>query len=483
MMGRVTYARAVFDRRELLRALGIAGASTIVAACGGASRVKRQKPQIRDEVRTWLRDAVAKLAAVYPGVHVLAVSRRRTTAGIDIIGTGISRARRDGVVLAVRDRDGQWREHVTSELTAAGVTAAVRALVGPQRRAARVTFPNPPPPPVVPPIPDDVALEKRVRAIVAADTSINSRIVYAAALIDIDDATVWSISPRHDREQRLVRVRKRAIRAAWAGSRPVVAEAERGWIGGVDDFELGEKAQNATAAALLLTTPGTFDDREADVVLDPSVTANLIDAGARAILTTSAARRPEVTRRIASTSLAAPIVTLVDDPTVPNAYGGFAFDDEGQPAQAQTLVEEGRVVGVLGDGGKGRGRRPGHVGPIEAASSHLRQAAGTVDWRTLRGDGFLLEGAQHAVFDATTDRVVISAARARVLEKGVDTGRVFADVELVGSLSSLLTGVTGVAKETEVVSYRDEIDGEPRWRSVEAPYMRTRGMVRMRRRA
>ena len=106
MTGRVTYARCVFDRRELLRALGVAGASTIVAACGGRSRVVRQKPQIRDEVRTWLRDAVAKLAAVYPGVHVLAVSRRRTTAGIDIVGTGITRGRRDGVVLAVRDRDG-----------------------------------------------------------------------------------------------------------------------------------------------------------------------------------------------------------------------------------------------------------------------------------------------------------------------------------------------------------------------------------------
>lgn len=471
----------MLDRRELLHALGIAGASSIVAACAGRSRTVRARPQVRDDVRTWLREAVAKLAAVYPGVHALAVSRRRTTAGIDIIGTGITRARRDGIVLAVRDRDGQWREHVTSELTSAGVAASVRALAGRDPRPGRVTFPSPPPAPDAPAIPDDVLLEKRVRAIAQADPSINSRIVYAAALIDIDDATVWSISPHHDREQRLVRVRKRAIRAAWAGTRPIVAEAERGWIGGVDDHELGAKAQAATAAALLLTTPGTFDDREVDVVLDPSVTANLIDVAARAMLTTSAARRPEVKRRLVlNARLAAPFVTLVDDPTVPNAYGGFAFDDEGQPAQAQTLIEEGRVIGVLGDG---RGRRPGHVGPIEATPSHLRIAAGTDSWETLIGDGFLLEGGQHAVFDATTDRVVISAARARVLEKGADTGRVFADVELVGNMAALLTNVSGVAKETTVVSYRDEVDGEPGWRSVEAPYLRTRGTVRMRRRS
>jgi len=484
MKARVTYARGVIDRRELLHAFGIAGASTILSACRGGTRVVEHKPQVRDEVRTWLRDAVAKLAAVYPVVHVLAVSRRRTTAGVDIVGNGISRARRDGVVLAVRDRDGLWREHVTSELTALGVAAAVRALAGRDPRPARVTFPAPPPRPTAPAIPDEVALEKRVRAITQGDAEMNSRIVYAAALIDLDDATVWSISPQHDREQRLVRVRKRAIRAAWAGTRPVVAEAERGWLGGVDDFDLGAKVQEATAAALLLTTPGTFDDIEADVVLDPSVTANLIDSGARAIFTTSAARRPEVMRRLAGdTRIAASLVTLVDDPTVPNAYGGFAFDDEGQVAAAQTLIEEGRIVGVLGDGGKGRGRRPGHVGPIEAAPSHLRLAAGTVAWKTLRGNGFLLEGGQQAVFDPTTDRVVISAARARVLQNGADTGRVFADVELVGTMASLLAGVSGIAKETEVVSYREEIDGEPRWRSVEAPYVRTRGVVRMRRRA
>jgi len=484
MKARVTYARGVIDRRELLHAFGIAGASTILSACGGGGRVVKQTPQVRDEVRTWLRDAVAKLAAVYPVVHALAVSRRRTTAGIDIVGNGIARSRRDGVVLAVRDRDGQWREHVTSELTAVGVAAAVRALAGRDPRPARVTFPAPPPKPPAPAIPDDVALEKRVHAITQGDTEMNSRIVYAAALIDIDDATVWSISPQHDREQRLVHVRKRAIRAAWAGTRPVVAEAVRGWLGNVDDFELGSKVQEATVAALLLTTPGTFDDQEADVVLDPSVTANLIDSAVRAILTTSAARRPEVMRRLAiNTNIAAPLLTLVDDPTVPSAYGGFAFDDEGQVASAQTLIDEGRVVGVLGDGGRGRGRRPGHVGPVEAAPSHLRLAAGTAGWQTLRGNGFLLEGGQQTVFDPTTDRVVISAARARVLQNGVDTGRVFADVELVGTLASLLTGVAGVAKESDVVSYRDEIDGEPRWRSIEAPYLRTHGVVRMRRRA
>src|SRR5436190_12238502 len=117
------------DRREMLAALGVSGASTLLWACGGRSRVVKAQPQMRDDVRAWLREAVTKLAAVFPTVHALGVSRRRTTAAIDIIGTGIGRARRDGCVLVVRDRDGRWREHVT-ELTPAGIAAAVRALAG-----------------------------------------------------------------------------------------------------------------------------------------------------------------------------------------------------------------------------------------------------------------------------------------------------------------------------------------------------------------
>ncbi|MDQ3370763.1 MAG: hypothetical protein M3680_35545, partial [Myxococcota bacterium] len=118
------------NRRELLASLGVASASTLLWAlgCGGSQQQVRRAPMSSEDVRGWLRDAVARLAAVYPTVHVLAVSRRRSSAAIDVLGTGVSRARRDGLVISVRDKAGTWREQVTSELTAAGVLAAVRAL-------------------------------------------------------------------------------------------------------------------------------------------------------------------------------------------------------------------------------------------------------------------------------------------------------------------------------------------------------------------
>lgn len=472
------------SRRELLASLGVASASTVLwgAGCTAPARTVRRTDEVSGEVRTWLRDAVERLSAQFAAAHVLAVTRLRTTAVLDVLGAGVARVRRDGVVLVVFDRDGKRREVATSELTREGIDKAVRVLAGPQARAPRIGFPTPARSGSDAPRMQDAELVERVHEMARADRSITSRIVYAASSIDVDDATVWSISPKHDREQRLVRVRKRAVRAAWNGTRPVIGEVDRGWRGDVDAFQLDAAAlEAATADALLLFTPGGFDEKQHVVILDPTLTAALVDVGARALLTLDAARRPELQSRLRiSTQVASPLVTLVDDPTAAAAYGGYAFDDFGEPASRLTLLREGRVAARLS---VGRVRRPGHVGIAEPTASHVRLVAGTEDHTALRDVGLLLEGAHGVVLDPSSDRVVLAAARAREIRNGVATGRVYADVELVGNMSELLARIDGIAANRVVVPFRDEVDGEPRWRSVDAPYVRTRGFVRARRRA
>lgn len=49
------------------------------------------------------------------------------------------------------------------------------------------------------------------------------------------------------------------------------------------------------------------------------------------------------------TVVASPLVTVVDDSTIPNARGSFSFDDEGVPAQRTVLVENGVLKGYLYD--------------------------------------------------------------------------------------------------------------------------------------
>jgi predicted Zn-dependent protease len=475
-----------FHRREVLGTFGIASGSTLLWAlgCGPQVHTARRAPQVSGEVRTWLHDAVARLASTYPTVHALAVSRRRTTAALDVLGSAVARLRSDGVVLTVRGRDGARREHVTSELTEAGLDAAVQALGAPRQRAA-LDFGRTPAPPDEPPRISDLDLRHRVERLLAGDARLSSRIVYAAALIDIDDAAVWSVAPGRDLEQRLVRIRQAATRAAWNGTRPVVRELEHAWTGWLDDQPITAAELTAMSqAALELMTPGALDGGEHAVVLDPSVVAIVFDTAVRGLLTSAAARRPEVARRLATAPLGSPLITLVDDPTVPGAYGGFAFDDEGELAAPITLLDAGRVAARLTDhagGGAGRGRRAGHLARLEPASSHLHLVPGALETKQLHGDGFLLEGGLGATYDPGTDRLRVACARARELRAGNTTGRVYPDIELVGSLTALLSAVDAVARASSSFALPGPSDREPRWRSISAPALRTRGLVRARR--
>ena len=284
-----------------------------------------------------------------------------------------------------------------------------------------------------------------------------------------------------DLEQQQRRVRKQVVRAAWNGTRPSVSTVERGWVGEVDDHQLTEdEVTGASQSAMLIVTPGSFTDGPAHVVLEPSVTASIVDAAVGGLMTKAAAQRPEVAKRLtAGAAIAASNLTLVDDPRAPGAYGGVAFDDEGAISEAVTLLDGGRVAGRLGTG---RLRRAGHVGLLVPTPTHLRLSPGSGERRALYGDGWVLEGKVSAVFDPASDRIVVACARARRLKAGSLTGDVYADVELVGDLGTMLAAVDGIAGESATTVLRDEVDGEPLWRSIEAPWVRSRGIVRARRR-
>jgi len=492
-------------RRDFLGTLGAGSASTLlwVLGCAAPTQAVRRAPQVSNQVRLWLRDAVARLAAVYPSVHALAVSRRRTTVAHDVLGAGVARVRSDGVVFTVRSHDGARREHLASSLTAASIAGAITAL-GATRARAPIDFGRSPVTLAAPPPLDERDLRRRVAHLLHADAVLAPRIVYAAALVDHDDATVWSIRPGRDLEQSLVRIRQTVTRAAWNGPRPVVRHLERAWSGGLDDHTLTDAEIAATSEAVLeQMTPGTLEDGPRTVVLDPSVVALLFDAVARSLLAGRRAAPSPVAAPSSPAPAAAPsspallgsaLITLIDDPTAAGAYGGFAFDDEGQPAAPITLIDAGRVVDLAASG-SGRGRRAGHLAAARTESTHLVLSPGNVATSELYGDGFILEAGLDVFFDPASDRVRISCGRARELKAGSPTGRVYPDVELVGSLTALLAATDAISRAPVMFAldappssglaipaspaFTDT--SPPRWASIAAPALRTRGFVRARR--
>jgi predicted Zn-dependent protease len=459
----------------MLQTLGMASGSAILFACGGAQKSGSRTRSVDPAIRSWLKEAVSILVgAGFDSPHALAVSRRRTTAAIDVLGTGVGRGRCDGVVLAVREKSGLVREQVTNDLSREGVLAAARVLAG-KARAADVDFGAPPGPvDAVVPDPDELndgQMLARAAALAARDKDLSSRIVYAASTVDIDDARVWSVAPKRVLEQRLVRVRRSLLRVAWHGSRPFVSEAARAWTGGIDAQDLtDDEIAAARSNVLALLTPQAFEDGERAFVLEPTVAAALLDAAVRTLMTNV---RPQAKERRTPSER----VTLVDDPTVPDAYGSLRFDDMGAVAVPTTLIDNGRLVGPVT-----RARRPGHVGRAEMLPAHLRLSPGTTSADSMLEAGMILEGHTSTLVDPSSDRFVIQVARAREVLGRARSGRMFADVEIVGNLSEVFGALGDLSKETKSIGIRDEIDGLPRHRSIETPWMLGKGMLRQRRR-
>uniref|UniRef100_A0A831UDY6 TldD/PmbA family protein n=1 Tax=Geobacter metallireducens TaxID=28232 RepID=A0A831UDY6_GEOME len=93
--------------------------------------------------------------------------------------------------------------------------------------------------------------------------------------------------------------------------------------------------------------------------------------------------------------VASPLVTVIDDATIPNARGSFSFDDEGTPAQRTVLVENGILKGYLYDRlsamkdgcvSTGNGRREGyHAKPIVRMTNTLIAPGVTPPEEIVRG--------------------------------------------------------------------------------------------------
>jgi TldD protein len=83
-------------------------------------------------------------------------------------------------------------------------------------------------------------------------------------------------------------------------------------------------------------------------------------------------KEASVYRGLIGTKCASEIVNGVDDATIPNGWGSFDFDDEGEPGQRTVLFEDGVLHGFLFDrlraekegvGSTGNGRRESYASP------------------------------------------------------------------------------------------------------------------------
>lgn len=109
------------------------------------------------------------------------------------------------------------------------------------------------------------------------------------------------------------------------------------------EFDLHRAAREASDRATRLLGATKPASRRLTIVLDPFVTAQFLSVISATLNGEAVVKGRSLFRDRLGESVAAPIVTLVDDPTDPRAYTATDVDGEGLAARRNVLIEDGTL--------------------------------------------------------------------------------------------------------------------------------------------
>jgi TldD protein len=159
-------------------------------------------------------------------------------------------------------------------------------------------------------------------------------------------------------------------------------------------------------------------------------------------------------------TLASPLVTGVDDSTIPGEWGSFSFDDEGTPAQRTVLFEEGVLGSYLYDRYWGRqdgaeptanGRRQSYAHLPIPRMTNTSILPGEADPEAVIADtprGLYAKKLGGGQVNPATGDFVFGVAEGYLIEDGKVTGPV-RGANLIGNGMTILGAVDAVASDFE----------------------------------
>lgn len=156
--------------------------------------------------------------------------------------------------------------------------------------------------------------------------------------------------------------------------------------------------------------------------------------------------------------VASPLVTVIDDATIPNARGSFSFDDEGTPGQRTVLVENGILKGYLYDrltamkdgcSSTGNGRRESYQAkPIVRMSNTLIAPGVTQPEEIIRGveQGLFVRNMGGGQVNTVNGNFVFEVSEGYLIENGRVTEPV-RGATLTGNGPEVLKKITMVGND------------------------------------
>ena len=156
--------------------------------------------------------------------------------------------------------------------------------------------------------------------------------------------------------------------------------------------------------------------------------------------------------------IASPLITIIDDPTLPNKRGSFRFDDEGVTARRTVLVEKGILKGYMydrlaamkeGASSTGNGRRQSYKDRPIPRMSNTFIAPGDDDPKKIISSvdkGFFVRKMGGGQVNTVTGEFVFEVSEGYLIEKG-QTGELVRGATLIGNGPEVLKSMDMIGND------------------------------------
>lgn len=197
------------------------------------------------------------------------------------------------------------------------------------------------------------------------------------------------------------------------------------------------------------------------VVFEPRMAAQLLGLMGSALSGEAVLKGTSLFADRLGEQVAAPVLTLVEDPTRPQAWGASAVDDEGLASRRTVLVERGKLLAYLYDSTSAR--RAGAVPTASAVRAGYKSAPG-VGARAVSlepgrlspaevmgqvGEGFMVQSMSGLHSGVNLVSGDFSVGAEGLLIRGGELAGPVREVTIASSIQRMLLGVAAVANDLE----------------------------------
>lgn len=228
--------------------------------------------------------------------------------------------------------------------------------------------------------------------------------------------------------------------------------------------DLQTQSINTAKVAIEKLKADDFRGGELPVIIAPGFGAVIFhEACGHGLEATRVAPKTSIFSNDLGNMIATTKVTLIDDGTIPNAWGTNLIDDEGNPTQKNILIEDGVLKSFLVDefhkkkmnmSSNGCGRRESYNYPPTSrmSNTYLKPGNDTLD-DMLKGIklGVYCEKMSGGTVNPTTGDFNFSVETARLIENGTVTKRI-KGITLIGNSKEILKNVEMVSSDLELGS-------------------------------